>query len=156
MCIKLTDMLPAYRYSPIKVLHFNINKKETESCLHDPNKLTLLHRELIPKYLIYDILDNATEYRVDIRYTFRLAAKEGKISFVSYISEQSFYMKYVDDKHPMNQIKVMYENSTSGSAREFEKLTEIKNLPKELKFPSFHFPDSAKQELFALLKAKAR
>lgn len=149
-------MLPAYKYSPLKVLHFNINKKETESFLYDPNKLTLLQRELIPKQLVYDILDNATDYRVDIRYTFRLAPKEGKISFASYISEQSFYIKYIDDKNTMTQIKDMYENSTSGSAHEFEKLTEIKNLPKELKFPSFHFPDSAMQELFALLKAKAR
>ena len=147
-------MLPVYKYSPLKVLHFNINKKETESCLYDPNRFTLLHRELIPKQLVYDILDNATDYRVDIRYTFRLAAKEGKISFASYISEQSFYMKYVDDKNTMTQIKDMFENSTSGSANEFEKLMDIKSLPKELKFPSYHFPDSAMQELFILLKAK--
>ncbi len=115
----------------------------------------ILKTDIIPKHLIYDMLDDLTECKVDIRYTFRVFDEEEKTSFGSFISEQFFYIKYVNDEHTVSQIKHLFSNSHFASEQEFEKLREKNGLPRNLRFTHLIFPDYAVEELFQILKEKA-
>lgn len=150
----MNQELQVYKYSPIKVIHFNLDKDEIEDYLSPRGRLMILKTNLIPKHLIYDMLDDVTECKVEIKYTFRVSDEEEKKSFGSYISEQFFYIKYVNDSFTKSQIENLFANSHFASEQKFEKLIMEKGLPKQLRFSSFTFPDYAVQELFQILKDK--
>jgi hypothetical protein len=147
-------MLPVYKYEPIKVIHFDIDRNKIETYLSTRDKLMIINRQLIPTRFIYDMLDDPTESRVQIRYVFRLSDGEEKTSFGSYISEQIFYIKYVNDDHTLSQIKHLFNNSHFISEQQYDKLIIKNELPK-ISFMHFTFPDYLIQELFEILKDRA-
>ena len=132
-----------------------MDKQKIESYLRSRNRLMIIKRDLIPKRFIYDIPGgDLTESRVDIRYTFRLWDEEKKDSFGSYISEQFFHIKYVNEVYTHSQIKHLCSNSQFMSGQEFDRLRNCSSLPEIIKFPYWAWSDLFVEELFQILKAK--
>lgn len=147
--------LPVYKYSAINVIHFYMDKQKIESYLSCSDRPMIIKRDLTPKRFIYDMTDgDLTESRIDIRYTFRVWDEEKKNSLGSYISEQSFYIKYVNEAYTHAQIKHLFSNSQFLSQQEFDRLRNSSSLPEIIKFPYWTWSDLFVEELFQILKAK--
>ena len=150
-------VLPVYKHSPVNVVHFNMDKQKIESYLSIRDSLMIINRDFTPKRHIYDMMDgDLTGCKVDIRYTFRLWDQEKTNSFGSYISEQFFYIKYVNDAHTHSQIKHLFSNSHFMSEQEFDNRRNIARLPDIIKFPYWTWHHLILEELFQILKAKCQ
>ena len=147
--------LPVYKYSAINVVHFYMDKQKIESYLRSREGSIIIKRDLTPKRFIDNIpAADLPECKVDIRYTFRVWDEEKKDSFGSYISEQSFYIKFVNDAYTHSQIRHLFSNSQFMSLQEFDRLRNISSLPEIIKFPYWLWSDLFVEELFQILKAK--
>ena len=147
--------LPVYKYSAINVIHFYMDKQKIESYFSSRDRSMIIKRDLTPKRFIYDIPgDDLTESRIDIRYTFRLWDEEKKNSFGSYISEQFFHIKFVNEAYTHSEIKHLFSNSHFMAGQEFDRLRNISSLPEIIKFPYWLWSDLFVEELFQVLKAK--
>ena len=147
--------LPVYKYSAINVIHFYMDKQKIDSYLISRDGSIIIKRDLTPKRFIYDKPDgDLTESRIDIRYTFRVWDEEKKNSFGSYISEQSFNIKYVNEAYTHSQIKHLFSNSQFMSQQEFDRLRNSSSLPEIIKFPYWAWSDLFVEELFQILKEK--
>ena len=147
--------LPVYKYSAINVVHFYMDKQKIESNLSSTDGSIIIKRDLTPRRFIDNMPGgDLPECKVDIRYTFRVWDEEKKDSFGSYISEQSFHIKYVNDAYTHSQIKHLFSNSHFMSLQEFERLRNRSSLPEIIKFPYWTWSDLFVEELFQILKAK--
>lgn len=87
----MNQELPVYKYSPLKVIHFNLDKNKIETYLNPRDRLMMLKSTLIPKHFIYDMLDDSNECRVDIRFTFRVSDEKKKLALEVIFLNNFFY-----------------------------------------------------------------
>lgn len=149
-------MLPVYEIEPIKVIHFDFNYQEIEDNLASRNEIHNMERCLTPRLEIIEINGEVMLCVIFIRYTNRLINFDEKICFGSYISEQVFSIKYVNDEYTKSQIKDLFNKSLISSSQEFEKLVIKNNLPKNIKFPYYKYQESSILEMLEMLQSNAR
>lgn len=145
-------MLPVYIYEPINIIHFDFNVQQIEDYLSPRNELIFLEQELIPRHQIFDVISQERECRIEMRFTYRLLNSNKNICFGSYITEQVFYIKYVNDEHTKSQIEHLFNNSLFMSEQEFEKLIIKSELPRQISLPSISAPDHFALDLLKILK----
>ena len=148
-------MTPVYVYEPIKTIHFDFNVQQLEDYLSPRNEIITVVRELIPRHQIFDVYGDIRECRVEMRYTYRILNSNETICFGSYISEQIFYIKYVNEDYTSSQIIHLLNNSLFMTSQEFDNLIIKHNLPKDCSLPDFVFEEYVITDLIQILQSEA-
>lgn len=146
-------MLPVYSYEPIKVIHFEFNLEQFEDYLSARDVIINVNQELIPRHQIFDIVATQRECRIEMRFTYRILNFNNEICFGSYISEQVFYLKYVDEEDTSKQIKHLFNNAHFMSDQEYGKLLLRHELPSQISLPSCTIPEYFISDLLKILKS---
>lgn len=149
-------MLPVYTIDPIKIIHFDYNFEEIVNKSASRNQIHNMERGLTPRLEIIELNGEVMLCVIFIRYTNRFINFDEKICFGSYISEQVFSIKYVNDEYTKSQIEDLFNKSIISSSQEFEKLVIKNNLPRKIKFPNYQYYEYSILEMLEILQGGAK